>query len=30
VRELGLKLEARKLPFEVLAIEGANPVPTEN
>lgn len=30
VRELGLKLEARKLPFEVLVIDGANPVPTEN
>jgi uncharacterized protein (TIGR03435 family) len=30
VRELGLKLEPQKLPFEVLVIDGANLVPTEN
>jgi uncharacterized protein (TIGR03435 family) len=30
LREFGLKLEPQKLPFEVLVIDGANPVPPEN
>jgi uncharacterized protein (TIGR03435 family) len=30
LHELGLKLQPEKLPFEILVIDGANPVPTEN